>query len=312
MVNKIVVLGSINLDSILKIERLPQAGETLSMLDKSSAPGGKGANQAVAAARAGGANTAFIGRIGKDDAGDILKNTLQKEKIDVSQLVVDSTHGTGQAYILLQATTGQNSILVYGGANQCLTGDDVKAAQSLIKAADFLICQFETPIDVTIQAFTYAHQLGVKTILNPAPAVKTLPAELLAVTDLICPNETEAQALTGIAITNQDSMQQAAASFARQGCPRTIITVGDRGAYVSDQQQNLEQFVAAFKVKAVDTTAAGDTFIGALTASLQPDFSDLVEATTFANRASSLAVQKLGAQPSIPTLEQVQAALNRG
>ena len=310
MTNKIVILGSLNLDSILQISRLPQPGETLNMTGKNSAPGGKGANQAVAAARAGGAQTAFIGRVGQDETGDFLLETLKKDHIETNHIVVDHQKDTGQAYILLQTTTGQNSILVYGGANQNLSLTDVENAHSIIKEADFLISQFETPVEVTTAAFVYAHSVGVKTILNPAPALDQIPAQLLAATDLICPNETEAQALSNVSVTDLNSMRQAAAFFQKQGCARTIITVGARGAYIYDNQNKIDQFVDAFKVKAVDTTAAGDTFIGALGAVLKTDFSNLVAATLYANRASSLAVQKLGAQPSIPTADQVRSYFN--
>lgn len=305
MVNKIVILGSLNLDSILQISRLPQPGETLSMIEKNSAPGGKGANQAVAAARTGKAQTAFIGRVGQDETGNFLLKTLKKDHINTNHIVIDHQKDTGQAYILLQSTTGQNSILVYGGANQNLSQADVENAHSIIKEADFLISQFETPVEVTNAAFVYAHSVGVKTILNPAPALNQIPDQLLASTDLVCPNETEAQALSNIQVTDLNSMRQTAISFQNQGCTRTIITVGARGAYIYDNLQKIDQFVPAFKVKAIDTTAAGDTFIGALGAVLKSDFSNLVDATLYANRASSLAVQKLGAQPSIPTSDQV-------
>lgn len=303
MANKIVVLGSLNLDSILHVTRLPLPGETLEMSDKSSAPGGKGANQAVAASRAG-AQTSFIGKIGADDAGKVLLDSLIDDGIDTNNVTKDSLRGSGQAFILLQEN-GQNSILVYSGSNQSLSKSDVDNAKNIIANADFLISQFETPIDTTTYAFEYAQSKGVKTILNPAPAVPVIPAELLQVTDLICPNETETATLTGIKITDKTSMLMNGAHFAKMGVKNLIITVGSRGAFYANQEKS--DFIDAFTVKAIDTTAAGDTFIGALASKLKKDFSNMEEAIIFANHAAAITVQRLGAQPSIPTLKEILA-----
>ncbi|GEK27900.1 ribokinase [Furfurilactobacillus siliginis] len=307
MANKVVVLGSLNVDSILRIPRLPLPGETMEMNDKSSAPGGKGANQAVAAARAG-AQTAFIGKVGADDGASVLREALESDGISTEFVTTDEQRGSGQAYILLQES-GQNSILVYAGSNQSLSKEDVDAAKDIIKDADFLISQFETPIETTTYAFEYAQSVGVTTILNPAPAVPTMPADLLKVTDLICPNETEAATITGIEVTDAASMLLNAAKFAQMGCKELIITVGSRGAFYANQDGS--GFVDAFKVKAVDTTAAGDTFLGALSSQLKTDFSNMRDAIVFANHASSLTVQRLGAQPSIPMLEEIKAEYNK-
>lgn len=307
MTNKVVVLGSLNVDSILRIARLPLPGETMEMNDKSSAPGGKGANQAVAAARAG-ANTSFIGKVGADDAAEVLRDALKSDGISTEHVTTDENRGSGQAFILLQES-GQNSILVYGGSNQSLRPADVDAAKDLIKDADFLISQFETPIDTTTYAFEYAQSVGVTTILNPAPAIPTIPTELLKVTDLLCPNETESATLTGIEVTDATSMILNAAKFAQMGVKELIITVGSRGAFYANQMES--GFVDAFKVKAVDTTAAGDTFLGALSSQLKTDFSNMREAIVFANHASSITVQRLGAQPSIPKLAEIQAEYDK-
>lgn len=306
MTNKIVVLGSLNIDQTLHVHRLPQPGETIKMTAQSSALGGKGANQAVAARRTGLAQTAFIGRVGADAAGKRLLHSLAAEQIDIQHIQVDPQQGTGQAYVLLQ-DSGENSIIIYGGSNQALTTADVQAAHSLIQAADFLIAQCEIPLTVIAEAFAYAQQVNTRTILNPAPVVPQLPAEILEHTDLICPNETEAQALTGIAITDEATLVQCAQALYQLTQACSVITVGDKGAYLVAKDIS-PQLIPASAVPVVDTTAAGDTFIGAMVSQLQPDFKNLVAAVRFACQSSALTVQSLGAQPSIPTYQAVQAS----
>lgn len=301
--NKVTVVGSLNVDTTMKIKRMPLPGETISTLGKSSAAGGKGANQAVSAARSG-AQTFFVGEVGKDSGGEMMLNDLRENGIDVSGIRENAQVGTGSAAILLDEH-GQNSILVYGGANQQLSVDDVNAAKKQIMEADFVVAQFETPQAATLRAFELAKENGVTTILNPAPAQKIDPA-VLKLTDLIIPNETESQALTGIIITDETSMLMSAAKFAQMGVRNLIITVGAKGAFYCTQDGY--NFIPAFKVSAVDTTAAGDTFIGALASQLKPDMSNIEKALVYAQRASSLAVQKMGALPSIPTKQQVIAA----
>ncbi|GEO68559.1 ribokinase [Levilactobacillus acidifarinae] len=303
MANQVTVLGSLNVDTTLRLARMPQPGETLSTENKTSAAGGKGANQAVAAARAG-AVTRFIGKVGNDDAGRFMVESLNNDHIDTSAIVTDPAVGTGSAFILLDEA-GQNSILVYGGSNQQIKSTEVAAVEAEIAKADFLITQFETPQAATLTAFTIAKQHGVTTILNPAPAAKIDPA-ILKVTDLVVPNETESAILTGIEVTDVASMDANAKKFQEMGAKNLIITVGSKGAYYSTAAGS--GFVPAFKVKAVDTTAAGDTFIGALSSQLKPDLSNIETALVFAQRASSLTVQGLGAMPSIPTYDQVIAA----
>lgn len=301
--NKVTVVGSLNVDTTMKIKRMPLPGETLSALGKSSAAGGKGANQAVSAARSG-AQTYFVGEVGKDSGGEMMLKDLRENGIDVSGIKVNDQVGTGSAAILLDEN-GQNSILVYGGANQELSVADVTAAKKQIMEADFVVAQFETPQAATLKAFELAKANGVTTILNPAPAHEIDPA-VLKLTDLIIPNETESQALTGIIITDETSMLMSAAKFAKMGVRNLIITVGAKGAFYCTQDGY--NFIPAFKVNAVDTTAAGDTFIGALSSQLKPDMSNIEKALVYAQRASSLAVQKMGALPSIPTKDQIMAA----
>lgn len=304
MANKVVILGSLNVDTILRIKRVPQPGETLQMNDRSSAAGGKGANQAVAAARAG-AETSFIGQVGNDDAGKFMIESLKDDQVDTSGINVDSGSGTGSAYIFLDEN-GQNSILVYGGANQKVTATEVHNGAKQIKNADFVVTQFETPQFAAIEAFKLAKEAGAMTILNPAPASEMLP-ELLELSDIVIPNETESASLTGIEVTDEASMMANAAAFEKMGVKNLIITVGSKGAFYSTEDGR-HDFVPAFKVKAIDTTAAGDTFIGALSSQLKTDLSNIKEALTFAQRASSITVQRLGAMPSIPTKAEIEAA----
>ncbi|KIS04057.1 ribokinase [Paucilactobacillus wasatchensis] len=303
MTNKVTVLGSLNVDTTLRIKRMPQPGETLMTENKSSAAGGKGANQAVAAARAG-AQTSFIGKVGKDSAGQFMVESLNDDQINTDGIAVDETVGTGSASILLDEE-GQNSILVYGGSNKRVSKQEVDAAAEQIKHADFVIAQFETPQEAALEAFKMAKENGVVTILNPAPAAQIDPA-LLQVTDLIVPNETESASLTGIEITDDASMVASAKAFEKMGVKNLIITVGSKGAFYSTATEH--DFVPAFKVKAVDTTAAGDTFIGALSSQLKTDLSNIATALVFAQRASSITVQRLGAMPSIPTVAEIKAA----
>lgn len=301
--NKVTIVGSLNVDTTLRIKRMPLPGETLAAEGKSSAAGGKGANQAVSAVRSG-AQTAFIGEVGKDNSGQMMLDEMKANGIDVAGIRENDQVGTGTASILLDEN-GQNSILIYGGANQQLSPTDVEAAKDKITAADFVVAQFETPQAATLRAFQLAKANGVTTILNPAPAQKIDP-EVLKLTDLIIPNETESAELTGVIITDETSMLISAAKFAQMGVRNLIITVGAKGAFYCTQDGY--SFIPAFKVNAVDTTAAGDTFIGALSSQLKPDMSNIEKALVYAQRASSLAVQKMGALPSIPTREQILAA----
>ena len=304
MTKKIAVLGSLNLDTTYHVTRFPQPGETISANDKSSAPGGKGANQAVAAVRSG-AQVAFIGMVGEDNEGKFMREALQEDGIDTKFLQNDPRHGTGSAIITLDAN-GQNDIMVYAGANFGMDESLLKGTDDLFKDCDFLIAQFETPQAVTAAAFKQAKAHGVTTILNPAPAKEILP-ELLAVTDVVIPNESESEVLTGIAVDSEAAMLETADYFKAHGVNNLLITLGSRGVFYCTPHGH--GMVPAFKVKAVDTTAAGDTFIWALASQLATDLSNVADALVYAQRASSLTVQKMGAMPSIPTEAEVRAAL---
>ncbi|MGR3741286.1 ribokinase [Companilactobacillus sp. DQM5] len=299
---KVVVLGSTNVDTILNLNHFPLPGETMKMENMAQAGGGKGANQALAATRLG-AQTSFISRVGDEGAADFMLDTFKKDGMDTDYIYTSKTSGTGQAFIMVNEE-GQNSIMIYGGANNEVCPEDVQAASEVIKNADILIAQFEVPMEAIVEAFKVAKENDVKTILNPAPATNDIPAELIKMSDIIIPNETEAQLITGIEVTDRDSMDAASNKLIEMGAGVVLITVGSTGSYYNTGDKT--GFVNAFKVKAVDTTAAGDTFIGAFSTKINDDLSNIEEAMTFANKASSIAVQAAGAQVSIPYEKDVQ------
>ncbi|MFW8054344.1 ribokinase [Vagococcus fluvialis] len=294
--NTITVIGSINLDTTLRVKEMPKPGETLHAKEHFTAGGGKGANQAVAAKRSG-ADTYFIGAVGNDGAGMMMNELLTHEEIDITGVSTLDNQSTGQAFITVD-DSGENSIMIFSGANNSFTPEQVKKSSETIIKSDFLISQFESAMDSTVAAFNIARDNQVKTILNPAPAISEMPKDLLSVTDMIIPNETETEILTGIKVTDEASLKEAAKALHELGIEAVIITIGSKGAFYDVNGKS--GIVPAFKVKAVDTTAAGDTFIGALSSVLKPDFSNIEEAITYGNKASSLTVQRFGAQPSIP------------
>lgn len=300
--NHVTVIGSINLDTTLRVKEMPKPGETIHAIEHFTAGGGKGANQGVASKRSG-ANTSFIGAIGNDAAGRVMFELLEGEEINVSGIKTIDNESTGQAFITVDES-GENSIMIYAGANNHVTENLVEDYKQVIETSDFLIAQFESAISGTIRAFQLAKEAGVKTILNPAPAVKNISDELLKLTDIIIPNETETELITGISLDDDQSIELAAKKLQELGVELVIITLGSRGPYYNFGDQS--GFVSAYKVKAVDTTAAGDTFIGAFASQLEKDFSNIEEAIDYGNKASSLTVQRYGAQPSIPFENEIK------
>ncbi|HDB5384444.1 TPA: ribokinase [Staphylococcus aureus] len=301
MTNKVVILGSTNVDQFLTVERYAQPGETLHVEEAQKAfGGGKGANQAIATARMQ-ADTTFITKIGTDGVADFILEDFKVAHIDTSYIIKTAEAKTGQAFITVNAE-GQNTIYVYGGANMTMTPEDVINAKDAIINADFVVAQLEVPIPAIISAFEIAKAHGVTTVLNPAPA-KALPNELLSLIDIIVPNETEAELLSGIKVTNEQSMKDNTNYFLSIGIKTVLITLGKQGTYFATKNQS--QHIEAYKVNAIDTTAAGDTFIGAFVSRLNKSQDNLADAIDFGNKASSLTVQKHGAQASIPLLEEV-------
>jgi ribokinase len=303
MKKKLVVLGSVNADHVLSVPRFPKPGETLTGSEYHIAYGGKGANQAVAAGRAG-ADIAFIASIGDDDIGARMKTQFAEDGIDTQAVMPVGGSPTGVAMILVSAD-GENSIAISAGANAELTPDRLQPHESLIADADVLLMQLESPIPTVIAAAQTARQSGTRVILNPAPA-QVLPAELLQLVDVITPNETEAEMLTGISVQTEADAQRAANKLHTYGIGTVLITLGAKGVWLSEQGQG--ELLPGFRVQAVDTTAAGDTFNGAwVTAEL--DGLPTRQAIRFAHAAAAISVTRAGAQPSIPWKAEVDAFL---
>jgi ribokinase len=302
----IVVVGSSNTDMVIRVPRIPRAGETLLGGEFLTAAGGKGANQAVGAARAGG-KAALIARVGRDVFGDQAIAGLRREGIDVSCVFRDKLTASGVALIFV-AKDGENSIAVAGGANTKLSPTDVKKATKVIRSAALLVAQLETPLATVAAAVEVAVKAGVPVILNPAPA-RRLPNALLKLISVLTPNETEAELLTGIKVTDEAAAAKACSKLRSRGVRTVILTLGSRGAFLADADG--QRLVPGFKVKTVDSTAAGDIFNGALSVALA-EGKTVLEAVRFANAAAALSVTRLGAQPSAPTRADIEKFLRRG
>lgn len=309
MTNNITVLGSTNIDKVIKVPRFAFSGETLSTPNHQvEAMGGKGLNQGVAAARLG-AKTHMITKVGKEFD---IKNNMSDENLLTDDVMISESEETGQAYITVSEETGDNMIYIYGGANADMTAADVAKHEETIKNSDFVIAQLETPIETVIEAFKIAHKYNIQTILNPAPMPEEtgLPIELLNLTDIIVPNEHETAILTSIEVTDEHSMIHNALYYFERGIDTVIITIGERGSfYMKDSGE--EGIIPAIKTKAVDTTAAGDTFIGAVASRLHTNLDNLPEAMAYGSAASSITVSRPGAQPSIPTEDEVIEVLTK-
>jgi len=304
MGNKIVVVGSSNTDMIVKLPHLPKPGETVSGGAFSTAAGGKGANQAVAAARAG-ADVGLVARVGDDSFGEQATKGFVGDGIDVRHVTPDPASPSGVALIFVD-DGGENCIAVAPGANAVLTPEDVDAAEELITGAQVLVMQLETPIETVHRAAALAREHGVRVILNPAPA-RELSDEILGNVTILTPNESEAEMLTGIQVSDDAGAEEAARALAARGVDTVILTLGSRGAFVFEKDSG--ELVPGFEVQAVDTTAAGDVFNGSLAVGLAEGM-PLTGAVRFANAAAALSVTRLGAQPSAPTRSEIETFLS--
>ncbi|WP_249961810.1 ribokinase [Histophilus somni] len=306
MSKTLTVLGSINADHVISVPHFAKPGETLSGKQYHIAYGGKGANQAVAAARLAdfsqGATVNFVGCIGSDDIGRAMKKAFAQDGINVATITEIPNEMTGIAMIQV-ADSGENSIVISAGANAYLTPEIVDKFATEIERADYLLMQLETPLNAILEAAKLAKKHGATVVLNPAPASQ-LPDELLSLLDMITPNETETEILTGVKVTDEQSAAKAASVLHQKGVATVLITLGSKGVYVSRKSSTQEQVqnkvIAGFRVNAVDTTAAGDTFNGAFLTALLENKS-LDEAIRFAHAAAAISVTRQGAQPSIPT-----------
>lgn len=293
---QLVVAGSINTDIIVHSARLPATGETVLGGDWLMAGGGKGANQAVAAARAG-ANVHFVGRTGTDLFGRESVQRLKAEEIDTAYVVEDSLKKSGLAIIMVRPD-GDNIISVAQGANAAVSPADIDAAGGAIEAADVLITQIEIPAHTVYHAIRTAHRLRTKVLLNPAPAPsQPIPPEILGMIDYLVPNEVEAMCLAG-----RKDFDSSVKALLDRGVKHVIVTLGAKGAAVFDSSGRND--VPAFRVNAVDAVGAGDAFCGVLACAVAEGL-DLLDAVRMANAAAALSVTRRGAQPSMPTRDEI-------
>lgn len=300
---RICVVGSSNIDLTFRMPRLPHPGETLAGQSFQLGFGGKGANQAVMAARLG-AHVTMVSRIGRDVFGEQTVHNYQRHGIDASHVLRDAEQPTGTAAIIVE-DSGQNCILLVPGANAVLSPEDVRAAAAVIGEANLLICQLEVPVETTMEAFRIARAAGVRTLLNPAPAAP-LPKELLHLTDLCIPNELEAEMLTGQRVTTPEEARAAAEILRQRGAGAVLVTLGARGVVLVEDSW---EHIAGTPVQAVDASGAGDAFIGSLAVFLLEGL-PLRQAAQLANRAAALSVTRPGTQTSFPTRTEIDDFLS--
>lgn len=297
--NKILVIGSTNIDLIARVEHLPRPGETVGEAQFMQSNGGKGANQAVAAARLGG-DVGFVSCLGDDAGADALRRQFAADGIHTDALVTIPDTPTGTALIYV-SQDGENCIAVAPGANRHLTRERIDEAAARIAGAEYLLIQLEIPMDTIVYAVEKAWQAGTKVVLNPAPAME-LPEDLLRKVYLLTPNRTECETLTGLRIDTPDAASQAAARLLARGVGQVIVTLGSDGALI--RTPAFEERIPACRVTPVDTTAAGDVFNGALLVALAEGKS-LVDAVRFATRCAAVSVTRMGAQTSIPWRREI-------
>jgi ribokinase len=304
----LVVVGSLNMDFVVTVDHLPAPGQTVLGRNFQMIPGGKGGNQACAAARLGANSTTvrMVGRVGYDLFADHLKASLSAAGVDVSAVHATRSQATGVALISVD-TSGQNSIVVASGANHALMASETEAMRPVFRGARFVLFQLESPLDTVAAALKLARAEGARTILDPAPAAPLSP-ELLSNVDILTPNETEASILLGLPpgrVTKADAAALAH-SLRERGPKAVLLKLGDQGCFYSDGE--IELFSPAFPVTAIDATAAGDTFNAALAVGLAED-RGIEEALRFANAAAAISVTRLGAQASVPARAEVDALL---
>lgn len=297
-----MVIGSYVTDLVSRSSHLPKPGETLLGHSFRFGPGGKGSNQAVAAHRAG-AEVFFCTKIGMDDFGSYALDFYKEEGMSVSHVYIDKTVPTGSALIIVDENSGQNMIVVTPGACNKLTAADIDAVTNEIAAYDCLLLQLEIPVEVVLRAAQIAKEKGKMVISNPAPAPSTpLPDALLSLIDFITPNETEAEAISGVKICTKADMNRAGQKFLERGAKNVLIALGEKGVYFQSQAENY--CVPGLRVNTVDTTGAGDAFNGAFAAALAEKF-PILEAIRFANVAGALSTKREGTAISMATQSEI-------
>lgn len=308
MAGRVVIVGSLSMDLVVQTVRRPEKGETIRGTGFGMFAGGKGNNQAMAAARAG-ADVTMVGRVGTDDFGDTLLATLRRERVDTTYMVQDHDTPTGIAHITVDAQ-GDNYIVIAQQSNAKLCEADISKAREVIANAKVVLMQLEVPMAPLIAAAALARRNGAMVILNPAPAPSegSLPKELLEHVSLIVPNQPEATQLTGCDASTVDGAREAGRKFLEAGIEKAIITLGEQGALIVEK--NSDKLIKAFKVESIDTTAAGDAFCGALAAALA-NGSALEEAALMGCAAGALATTKLGAEPSLPHRSEIDVLLRQ-
>jgi len=298
-VDRVVVVGSLNMDTNLSVPHIPAVGETIIATGMSLFKGGKGANQAVAIARLGG-NVEMIGAVGNDENGMNIIEGLKKEKVGVEGMIVKEDAPTGIAIISV-AENGDNNIIVHSGANYQIGKEDIDRNIDLIKSASYCVLQLEIPLEVVKYTMDICHENKVKVIFNPAPARADIDTDMLSRVEYLLPNESELNIIAGKTVTEED-MVETCREIIGKGCRNVIVTLGEKGSlWVTESEY---RYFEALKVNAVDTTAAGDSFIGAFTYMLAQG-KDTAEAIEFATRAAAVTVTRKGAQDSLPVLAEV-------
>ncbi|SDL14557.1 ribokinase [Aliiruegeria lutimaris] len=306
MSGKIVILGVFVADTAYRAERQPRMGETILGHSFALGPGGKGSNQAVAAAMAGG-EVHFVSRLGIDPFADMARATWAKAGV-IPEITEDAESYTGAAYIFVEQGSGNNAIIVAPGAAGRIAVSDIEARADLIRSADVFVTQLEQPMAAAYRALEVARSGGVRTILNPAPAAE-IPAEMLALCDYVTPNESEAEGITGIAVTSVSDAERAADALLEKGVGAAIITLGENGALYRDPRQTVH--VPAFRVgDVVETTGAGDAFNGALAAALARGV-DAIVAVRFGCAAAGISVTRPGTAPAMPSLPEIENLVSR-
>lgn len=303
---EITVVGSLNMDLVVRTERMPRPGETVHGQGFTTIPGGKGANQAAAAARLG-AEVEMIGRVGEDDFGTSILDNMRAQGAGISHIIRDADAASGIAMIIVDHT-GENAIVVAPGANGQVTVQDVRAVQEVLAETPYVVMQFEIPLPVVRETISLAGALGARVILNPAPAYP-VSSDFFEGLYCLVVNETEAETFTELPVEDVASAKEAGRQLLREGIPVVVITLGAKGALLLTDERAVH--VPAHKVDVVDTTAAGDAFVGGLAVGLLRGL-DVVEAVRYATCAGTLATTVLGAQTSLPSADQVDELYERG